>query len=65
MSWAHGLMWVCAALIGAYLLAELLAWLNARFGSGWIRKLHRLERARVSWQAKVIQEQAFYKQEQR
>jgi phosphoserine aminotransferase len=63
MSWQHGTMLICAALIAAYLAAELLAWLNARFGSGWIRKLHRLERARISWQAKCIQEQAFYKQD--
>jgi hypothetical protein len=63
LSWQLGLMLICAALIATYLVAELIAWFSARFGSGWIRKLRRLERARISWQARCIEDQCFYKQE--
>jgi hypothetical protein len=62
MTWQTGLQLICAALIATYLAAELIAWFNARFCSGWIRKLHRLERARISWQARCIEDQCFYKQ---
>ena len=56
---------ICLVLIVIWIGAELVARFDVRFGSGWVRKLRRLERARVSWQARCIEEQAFYKQEPR
>ena len=57
MSWSTGLILVIAlAIFVPWLLAEL-----ARPSRRWLRRLRGLERARLDWQARCIENQCFYR----
>jgi hypothetical protein len=58
------MFWVFVGMAVALVAAGGVEWLLSRPGRRWLRQLHQLERARVSWQAKVIADQHFWRDRQ-
>lgn len=55
--------WICVGVFAFLVAAGGVEWLLTRPSRRWVRRLRELERARVSWQARVVADQCFFKGE--
>jgi hypothetical protein len=53
--------WLFVGLAVFLVAAGGLEWLHSRPDRRWIRRLQRLERARVDWAARCIEQQSFWR----
>ena len=57
------LFWVFVAIAVMLVAAGGVEWLLSRPDRRWLKQLRQLERARVSWDARCVRDQCFYKGE--
>ena len=63
MSEAFYWLAIPVALLAAFVFAGWVEWVLSRPSRRWLKHLRDLERARVAWEASVIETQVFFKQE--
>lgn len=57
------MFWAFLGLFVFLVAAGVIERLMSRPGRRWIRRLRELERARIAWQARCIENQCFYRSE--
>ena len=53
--------WIFLALFCVLVGAGAIEWMLSRPSRRWLRRLRDIERARIDWQARVIQDQSFWR----